>query len=326
MNKNYIKSINITTKKYFKFFIFIVLMIGFNSKSYACACGCGIFNVATSNIIPSSQGGNAFLQYDYISQSRNWSKDKASSAHNHNLTIRTQTYTAGLKYMFSRKWGIETRLPLVDRYVEITNHGATHGSPNYTTSVRNTSLGDVSLRGIYSGFSDDMSTGLIFGVRLPTGQTNNKAFGSRSKQIGTGSTNSILGFYHTGNINKFDSLNYFTQFIWEKPLVIHRGYHPGQEISGSLGVVKSFSGFNQIKKISPMVQIIGTKKQQDSGYNDPAHNGNSGYVFGYFAPGIELSLENFKIYTDIQLPFYRNVNKTQIVPQNLYKLILSYNF
>lgn len=326
MNKSQLNLTKYFFIKYFKILIFLTLIFGFNSKVFACACGCGIFNVATSNIIPNCQGGTAFLQYDYISQSRNWSKHKASSNHNHDLAIRTQTYTAGLQYMFSRKWGIETRLPLVDRYVEITNHGATHGSPNYTTSTRNTSLGDIAVKGIYSGFSDDMSTGLIFGVRLPTGETNNKAISSRNKQIGTGSTNSILGFYHTGNINKFDSLNYFTQFIWEKPLVIHRGYHPGQEISGSLGVVKSFSGFSQIKKISPIFQIIGTKKQQDSGYADPSHNQNSGYVFGYFASGIELSLENFKIYADIQLPFYRSVNETQIVPQNLYKLILSYNF
>lgn len=306
----------------------ILVITGFfiiinQSQSFACACGCGIFNVATSNIIPNCQGGTAFLQYDHISQTRNFSKHKRSSGHNHDLAIRTQTITAGMQYMFNRKWGAELRLPMVTREIATLNHSA---SGNFTTTNRNTNLGDIAIKGIYSGLSEDMSTGLIFGLRLPTGETNNKAFVSRNKQIGTGATNSILGAYHIGQIFNSENYNYFTQIIWEKPLIIHRGYHPGQELSGSLGIYRGFSGFSQIKKITPMLQILGTKKQQDTGYADPTHNPNSGYVFGYFAPGIELGFNNFKIYSDIQLPFYRSVNGNQTVPQNLYKIILSYNF
>ena len=57
------------------------------------------------------------------------------------------------------------------------------------------------ITGVYSGFSQDMSTGLIFGVNLPTGDFRFAGF-DRDVEIGSGSTDVIVGGYHQGKFGK----------------------------------------------------------------------------------------------------------------------------
>lgn len=302
--------------------ILIVALLSFSFSSEeanACACGCGVFNVGTSALIPNCQGGTAFLQYDYMSQTRNWHKEKKSSGHNHDKRIETQTVTAGTQYMFNRQWGAAVRVPYVTRYVENLPHD---GGMTYT---RHSDIGDIRVNGIYSGFFDDMSTGITFGLKLPTGQTNAKGF-TRNTQIGTGSTDSILGLYHVGNFGTESNFGYFLQSSWERPFIRHRGYTPGYEVSSAIGTYYNAGKFGMAKKVSPILQFTNAKKGQDTGWADPSHNPNSGYNFVYFAPGIEITIDDFKLYADVQFPVYRNVNGNQLVPQNLYKVILGYNF
>ena len=45
---------------------------------------------------------------------------------------------------------------------------------SYRTSDYGHYLGDVRVWGHYTGFSPDMSTGFLFGLKLPTGSTNVK--------------------------------------------------------------------------------------------------------------------------------------------------------
>lgn len=304
------------SKKYF--FLAVSLLVFSSSNALACACGCGVFNVGTSALIPNCEGGTAFLQYDSMAQSRNWNKHKKSSGHNHDKKIDTQTITAGAQYMFNREWGAAVRVPYVTRYVKNEPHS---GGMSYT---RHSDIGDIRINGIYSGFSDDMSTGLIFGLKLPTGQTNAKTL-SRNTQIGTGSTDSILGAYTRGNFGK-SNFGYFVQTSWERPFIRHQGYTPGYEVSYSSGTFYNAGQFGFAKKVAPILQIIGTKKGQDSGWADVSHNPDSGYHQVFFAPGIELTINNFKLYADVEFPIYRSVNGNQLAPQNLYKVILGYNF
>lgn len=304
------------SKKYFFTAVFLFLLS--SSNALACACGCGVLNVGTSSLIPNCEGGMAFLQYDYMAQKRNWSKHKNSSGHNHDKRIETQTVTAGMQYMFNRNWGAAVRVPYVTRQVINLPHS---GGMTYN---RNSDVGDIRLNGIYSGFFDDMSTGITFGLKLPTGSTSDKAF-ARNTQIGTGSTDSILGAYHMGSFGK-TSAGYFAQASWERPFITHRGYTPGYEISGATGVYYNAGQFGALKKVSPILQITAAKKGQDSGWADPSHNPNSGYAMMFFAPGIEIAIKEFKIYADVEFPIYRSVNGNQLVPQNLYKVILGYNF
>jgi len=296
----------------------LILPLSFSQNALACAAGCGVLNVATSSLIPNYEGGIAFLQYDHMDQTRNWHGEHKSDGHNHDKQIKTQTITAGAQYMFNRQWGAAIRLPFVERTVANLPH---HGDMTRTTHK---DLGDVRVNGIYSGFSKDMSSGIIFGLKLPTGSTKDENF-ERNTQIGTGSTDSILGAYTMGNFGK-SKAGYFAQASWERAFANHRGFNPGYEISGATGVYYDLGQFGAVKKVAPIIQISGSKKGQDSGWADPSHNPNSGYSMIYFVPAIEVSVAQFRIYADIEFPIYRNVNGNQLVAQNLYKVILGYNF
>lgn len=301
------------------FFAAITLLSLSSIDALACACGCGVLNVATSSLIPNCEGGIAFLQYDQMSQTRNWSKEKKSNGHNHDKRINTETVTAGAQYMFNRDWGAAIRVPYVTRYTKGFNHD------HELNSSRHSDIGDIRVNGIYSGIFDDMSTGITFGLKLPTGQTNAKTI-ERNQQIGTGSTDSILGFYHMGNFGKSSKMGYFVQSSWERPFIRHQGYTPGYEVSGAVGTYYNLGQIGVAKRVAPIFQFSGAKKGQDSGWAAADHNSSSGYSMIFFAPGIEVNIDKFKIYADVEFPAYRNTNGNQLAPQNLYKVILGYNF
>lgn len=288
------------------------------NQALACASGCGISNIGTSTLMPNETGGIVFSQYDYVAQKHNWHQTKRTSGHNHDRRIETQTATLGAQYMFNRDFGGQIRIPHVTRQLVNQPH---HGG---LTSNRNSDIGDVRISGIFSGLFEDMSTGFTLGLKLPTGQTNAKNF-SRNTQIGSGSYDAILGFYHKkpfGNSNA----GYFLQAAWEKPFAYHQGYKPGDELSSAIGTYYSFKSFGSIKAISPILQITSAKKSSDRGWADVSHNGHSGYKFFYFNPALEIALDNYKLYFDVGLPISRSVKGNQLVPQNTYKVILGYNF
>ncbi len=318
--------------KFTKFLLIACLLFALNTqKALACACGCGVFNVGTSALIPNCAGGTAFLQYDYINQSRNWNKEnKANDANNSHKQIKTQTVTAGMQYMFNRSWGMAVRLPYVKRFASDVTHthmNDEHGEESHIIKINRSSqksLGDVRINAIYSGFSADMSSGITFGLKLPTGDYKYSGFGHRDMQIGTGSTDLILGAYNMGQIDAKGKFNYFAQTSWQHALVTRNHYRIGDEISAATGVYYNLGSFLQIKKISPILQITGSKRLKDGGINSVSQN--SGYSQMFFAPALELNFGSFKAYADVGFPFYRNVNGNQLVADRIYKVILGYNF
>lgn len=288
------------------------------NQALACAAGCGLSSVATSSILPSSEGGIAFLQYDYLAQTRNWHHNQKSDGHNHDLRIETQTITAGAQYMFNRKFGAEIRIPYVTRQLVTEPH---HGP---IINETHSDIGDIRISGIYSGFFDDMSTGLIFGLKLPTGETKDVNFG-RNTQIGTGSFDSILGAYTRNSFGRSNA-GYFGQVTWQQPVVSNDSFKPGYEVSSALGTYYKIKEVAGLKSVTPILQLTHTIKGRDSGYLDPSHNFNSGYQFLYFNPAVEVAVADFSLYFDVGLPIYRYVNGNQLVPQNIYKVILSKRF
>src|SRR5262249_18419505 len=95
-------------RKTFILLLFIVFVFSvMPTASWACACGCGIFQVGTSSMFPSSQGGMVFEEYDFMDQNHNWSKtSQASADDNTDKEIRTSFINTGFQYMFNRQWGI----------------------------------------------------------------------------------------------------------------------------------------------------------------------------------------------------------------------------
>ena len=79
--------------------------------------------------------------------------------------------------------------------------------------------------GMYTGFFRDMSTGIIFGVKLPTGTF--QAFGfDRDTQIGSGSTDLLLGAFHRGLLTGDNAWQYFGQIMWRQPFLYQAGFDP----------------------------------------------------------------------------------------------------
>ena len=196
----------------------------------ACACGCGVFSVGTSSLLPGGPGATAFLEYDYMNQTQNWhDTSSAPAADNDDKNIRSDFYTAGLQYMFDRDWGLSVTVPYTDRlFVTTQSDGSIAG-------FHHGAIGDIRLIGMYTGFSDDMSSGLTFGLKLPNGDYTYPNF-DRDTSIGTGTTNALIGGFHQGNLNADNTWSWYAQGQFDRAFNTRAGYRPGNELDAAAGV------------------------------------------------------------------------------------------
>jgi hypothetical protein len=286
---------------------------------HACACGCGVFDVGTSSMFPGGEGGMAFLQYDYQDQNRNWSgTSQAPAANNDDKEIRTDFVTAGLQYMFNSSWGLQVQVPFDYRYFK------TKDDMGNIVSTSWGSLGDIRVEGIYTGFMADLSAGVTFGVKLPTGNDNyNPAIVDRDTQIGTGSTDILLGGFYRGNLTKDQWWDSFAQLQLDVPVLIQDEYRPGIELDTAAGI--DYKGFSLGRvKISPLAQVIFSERTSDSGA--AADSDNSGYQRIMLSPGVEFHIHPVKIYADAEFPVYQNFTGNQLAAPVLFKVSLSFMF
>jgi hypothetical protein len=287
-------------------------------SSRACACGCGVFDVGTSSMFPTGNGMVAYLAYDYQNQNHNWSgSSSAPAVDNDDRKIRTQSYIFGLQSMFNRSWGAQIEVPYVDRTFDNANNAA---------SLRWSQFADVRLRGIYTGFSEDMSSGLTMGVKLPTGDfQHGEALGGidRDTQVGTGSTDLLLGGFTRGRLFSEASWNWFSQGQLDVPVFAQDQYRPGLEVNSAAGVY--YDGLSLGRAgMSPVLQVIGSVRGRDSGL--AANRADTGYQRVLVSPGIEIHVDSVKIYADVELPIYQHMNGNQLVAPLLLKLSVSTMF
>jgi hypothetical protein len=281
---------------------------------HACACGCGVFDVGTSSMFPNGQGGMAFLQYDYQDQNRNWSgSSQAPAANNDDKEIRSDFVTVGLQYMFNSSWGVQAQVPFAYRYFKTADGSTSWGS-----------LGDIRIEGIYTGFMADLSAGVTFGVKLPTGNDNyNPALVDRDTQIGSGSTDILLGGFYRDNLDRNQKWDWFAQLQLDVPVLIQAQYRPGVELDTAAGV--DYKGWSLGRvKISPVAQVIFSERTGDSGA--AANPDNSGYQRILLSPGVEVHMHPVKLYADVELPVYQNVTGNQVMAPVLFKVSLSFMF
>ena len=136
-------------------------------------------------------------------------------------------------------------------------------------------LGDIELTGMYTGFSKDMSKGLIFGVKLPTGNYTVPNF-DRDTQIGTGSTDLILGGFLRGMITGDNAWQYFSQIKYLQPILTsatlndlkgNYGILPaGASIDAAAGITyNNLHHVGPFDKVAPLLQVIASHKGHDSG-------------------------------------------------------------
>jgi len=290
---------------------------------HACACGCGVFDVGTSSMFPNGQGGMAYLQYDYQDQNRNWDgTSQAPAANNGDKEIATDFITAGLQYLFNPSWGVQVEVPYDYRSFKTTSNAPV----NPVTAINWGSLGDIRLEGIYTGFFADQSAGVTFGLKLPTGDwTHENAFGDvdRDSEIGTGSTDILLGGFYRGNITQDEKWDWFAQGLLDVPVLTQAGYRPGVELDTAAGI--DYKGFSVGRmRISPVAQMIFSERTSDSGSN--ANPDNSGYQRLMLSPGIEFHVHPVKIYADAEFPVFQHFTGNQLAAPVLFKVSMSFMF
>jgi hypothetical protein len=289
------------------------------ASALACACGCDVFDVGGDQMLP-TQGGEAYIEYNYMDQNQNWAGAKAaSSAANADKEIKTNFVTAGASYAFNMNWGVIVQVPVWNREFRTENDAGTA-----VDTFNHAALGDIRLMAVYTGLSKDMSTGLIFGVKLPTGDWRYPHF-DRDTSIGTGSTNLLIGGYHTGGIGKAGEWSYFAHVLWDVPVAAQGGYRPGQEVDGAIGVTYNGRSLDNGKiSVTPLLQAVASTRNRDSGVN--ANPGNSGYGRLLISPGLQLATGAWKVYGDVEFPVYIHSNGNQLIARQLFKVVVSRRF
>lgn len=330
-------------------FIIALLPIGAftSTAAYACACGCSVFDVG-GGLLPqeNDHGGRVFFEWDYGNQNQNWiGSSKGAAAANADKQVLTNWYSVGFQYMFNREWGLMAKVPMVTR--SFTTDTAFPAGMLQTFNSRD--FGDLEVMGMYTGFAPDLSTGITFGLKFPTGPYTATGL-DRDTQIGSGSTDLILGAFHRGLITGDNAWQYFSQVRWQQPFLYRSAinpdtgnselYKPGYQVDGAAGILYN-NWYNVLgfDKITPLAQIIASHRAHDSGAaSDPL---NSGFDRLMISPGVEFTkvLDEvnhrvLKVYVDVEVPiFYRTnaaVNDSgsqgQLIAPYLLKLVTSYNF
>lgn len=300
-----------------------------------CACGCGVFDVATEDMFPRDSGAMAYIMYDFSDQNHNWSQNSMAPAdENGDKRIETQFTTYGFQYMFNAKWGVQVEAPYDYRTFSTTT--ANPNAVNPVVKLNWSCLGDVRVGGIYTGFSPDLSTGVTYGLKLPTGDfSHNNPWGDidRDSEIGAGSTDVLLGFFHRHKLATCENWNWYAQALLDVPVLIQDHYRPGVELDTAAGLY--YTGWTVGKMtITPLEQLIVSERTSDTGYyasGNPGDGGggsDSGYQRVMFAQGFELHMYRVPLsfYADVEVPVFQDFRGNQMAATQLFKAMLNYHF
>ncbi|MGA8696518.1 MAG: hypothetical protein WB689_22280 [Xanthobacteraceae bacterium] len=332
----------------------LVPLVSFTTTAArACACGCSVFDVGGTGLPQENDhGGRVFFEFWSSDQTKNWvGTSSAPASINLDKKLNTQWYSVGFQYMFNRQWGVLVRAPYANRALTTETDFA---FPGQIQTFNDTNLGDVEVMGMYTGFFNDLSTGVMFGLKLPTGPYTTPGF-DRDNQIGTGSTDLLLGGFHRGLLTGDNAWQYFSQVMWRVPFLYRdaadpqgffdgngglvQSYHPATQVDGAVGILYN-NWYNVLgfDKITPLGQIIISHRNHDTGTGaDPF---NSGFDRVMLSPGIEFTkvLDEannrvLKTYFDIEVPVYYRANAAnnngtegQLLAPYLIKVVASYNF
>jgi len=334
------------------FVVSFVAAVGFTTTAaLACACGCSVFDVGGLQL-PQEQdhGGSVFLEYWSQDQTQNYvGSSRAPASLNTDKEINTQWINVGFTYMFNRDWGVMTRIPTTNRTLTTDTQTAL-GIQSYNTK----DVGDIEVMGMYTGFFNDMSTGVMFGLKLPTGTFNAPGL-DRDSQIGTGSTDLQVGAFHRGLLTGDNAWQYFGQVMWRQPFLYQAAadpqgffdgngtlvqtYYPGAQIDGAVGIIyNNWYHVGFLDKITPLAQVILSHRDNDTGTGADPYN--SGFDRVMLSPGVEFTKvvdeannRVVKTYIDVEIPVYYRGNAAnnagtegQLVAPYAIKLVTSYMF
>ena len=225
--------------------------------------------------------------------------------------------------MFNRSWGFQVEVPIWNRYFATDVNFPS--PPVNVQSTHWTGVGDIRIKGIYTGFSEDLSTGVTYGIKLPTGNNNyDPALVDSDSQIGTGSTDILLGAFHRQALTSDNTWSWFVQAQADQPVLIQNQYRPGAELDTAGGIHYNGWTIGNLQ-ITPVAQAIVSLRERDSGAN-AANPIASGYERLILSPGIEFDYNQFSAYADIEVPVLQHFNGNQLVAPFMIKVLLAYSF
>lgn len=292
----------------------------------ACAsCGCSLSSDWESQGLVAEPGWRLDLRYDYINQNQLRTGSGTVSAADKTVpndreiegVTTNRYYTATLDYSPSRDWGFNLQVPFVDRFHQTVTPDPVPG-PSTNTDVSESAarkLGDVRITARYAGFNETHNIGIIFGLKLPTGdykenfRSGNEAGNplDRGLQAGTGSTDLILGIFHSNAFGR--DWDYFAKGQWQRAVSIKDEYRPGNTLNLSIGT--RYLGWDLV---TPELQLNYQYKSRDSGANADADN--SGGTLIYLSPGATVNVSSqAKLYGYVQLPIHQHVEGFQLAPR-----------
>jgi hypothetical protein len=166
---------------------------------------------------------------------------------------------------------------------------------------------------------------VTLGVKLPTGDFKfDPDVVDRDTQIGTGSTDLLLGGFYRDNIDKNQQWDWFAQLELDVPVLIQDQYRPGVELDAAAGIDYKGLSIGNVR-ISPVAQVIFSERTSDSGANS-ANPVASGYQRVLLSPGVEFHIQPVKLYVDAEFPVYQNFTGNQLAAPFMIKASLSWMF
>ncbi len=101
-------------------------------------------------------------------------------------------------------------------------------------------------------------------------------------------------------------------------------YHPGLEFDGALGTYYTWNVADGVN-VSPLAQVIEGVRMSDTG-KASANPVASGFERVLVSLGVEVDVDPFMFYVDVEAPVYIHTTGDQLVAPILVKAVVSWRF
>jgi Putative MetA-pathway of phenol degradation len=315
--------------------ISIISILFFATANASANCGSAFCSINTNSEIQFDSKNRGFgvnLRYEFVDldQPREGTNKIGARGEpgghdeiettNHNLVL-------GFDYAFDQHWAIGLQLPFLKRtHTHIHNPSeeeAAEGDAPERETWNFSGIGDVRTVARYQTNLGDSSVGFQAGVKLPTGARDGRndsgELAERTLQLGTGSTDLIVGGFAKGNVGEMP-LRWFIQTQWQHAIATKDDFRPADDISLDVGL-----RYFVTDAFSANLQLNSHFKRRDRGAN--AEPDESGGKYLYLSPGVSYAFGGgLQGSFYVQVPLYQNVNGIQLTQSTSYVAGLSYRF